>query len=924
MSVLTDEEYIRRLKQRAKNYDIINEETWEHYKDQPVPPEPLQYRRADDLMSDVSFQRDKAFNTLKKILLPTDLGAVLNELQQNDELSNFNQYAPRFIRSLKGRKQMSPTNFMNIWEKFKDELENKVYEAIGPEESKSQVDNKKEKLVQKEVEYQTLLKIYERLKTNLDKNIKNFEKKRASAPQIYGPMLSATRELKKRLEKVKKSNFELIRESINEYAGALRDRLFGSSREERDAESILDSTIEEMTNLITDTQSDLYELKEELSSELIERDSGLLKDMLKESKEIRKILNEGLKNSKSISDVIVKDYKGLERVPINEAISKLAIKKEKELLKKYDTITRTEILNKLKERENALFNLGLDEKEVELQLEVLGNQLEDKALNEIKDELEMFIEELEKKYIGAKDERREMREEKEIVRELDPEIKEIITDTNRRLKDLEKYMESGYQPKDKPVYRRPPEIVYEGAEEKEYSPEAPVLPRKAIDNHKKYFEEDISLDTLKGYLNDFNFLQKLAEEIVKPYVKGEPPEEVESATKRQFEKLIEDGKAILEIKEKEQKQAEKRGMFQSELFGALAKRKKIVDKPLDQPKAEPAEEFESPPKYQDVVNIMAKLETEIKEKERIEEEKGVSLGPQEYYRFLKSKKSHEIMPLFWGVLTEEEKAGNTFDDIIPKWGKQIGRGKPMGIIITQHYRVRGDDEIQERQIDLETGKSKNRKLVFLAPKKLGQIKEIVYRKFGDYIVGKGLLDIEMAPDKFVSDVLTLGPDNQETIRTPRENNYSKFGKYVIHLPSLSDGYINLKYKKSFGHIKRFPKKMISSKIKQLIKHILAEGQFPEDLYLSLSKKDKAQFDEIVDFSRLDNEEAVNFLKYRSQKSKDRDKDIERFDLLRGSLMAGNNSDEILRELKVLLHKMKKDKTISQTDFNELIYIMSMM
>ena len=42
--------------------------------------------------------------------------------------------------------------------------------------------------------------------------------------------------------------------------------------------------------------------------------------------------------------------------------------------------------------------------------------------------------------------------------------------------------------------------------------------------------------------------------------------------------------------------------------------------------------------------------------------------------------------------------------------------------------------------------------------------------------------------------------------------------------------------------------------------------------------------------------------------------------LRGSLMAGNNSPEIFKKIKMILIKMKNNKMISLSEFNEILNI----
>jgi len=52
-----------------------------------------------------------------------------------------------------------------------------------------------------------------------------------------------------------------------------------------------------------------------------------------------------------------------------------------------------------------------------------------------------------------------------------------------------------------------------------------------------------------------------------------------------------------------------------------------------------------------------------------------------------------------------------------------------------------------------------------------------------------------------------------------------------------------------------------------------------------------------------------------------DKLKDKFYLLRGSIMAGNNNPQLLRKFKNVLLKMKNNKLISLQEYNEILNIM---
>ena len=182
------------------------------------------------------------------------------------------------------------------------------------------------------------------------------------------------------------------------------------------------------------------------------------------------------------------------------------------------------------------------------------------------------------------------------------------------------------------------------------------------------------------------------------------------------------------------------------------------------------------------------------------------------------------------------------------------------------------------------------------------------------------------PVLIVRDELKVLPETRFP-RKPRQSkrysNYAKFGQFMLHLPSVEAGYINLKYD-SYATIKNFPKRAVSSSVRKLIHHILRDEQFPATSYADLSKNDKIQFDEIVSFARLPEDKHHDFLKYNSSKALERDRDLQRFELLKGEIGSGNNNPVHICELKLLVLKMAKDGAISAADRNEVLYSLALI
>jgi hypothetical protein len=231
-----------------------------------------------------------------------------------------------------------------------------------------------------------------------------------------------------------------------------------------------------------------------------------------------------------------------------------------------------------------------------------------------------------------------------------------------------------------------------------------------------------------------------------------------------------------------------------------------------------------------------------------------------------------------------------------------------------------------------------------SPKRSQQIRRIIIEEFrfnipvkfisnkksgsgiprGGRCCGKGIDILPNEALKIHKNIIFKGYGKvSERPKKSRSDNYASFGKYLLHLPSLYRGYLNIKYK-TYKSIKNMPKRLISNNLKSMILHILQNGQFPTYMYDNLNDKDKRYFDEVVQFVKLEGDNAIDFLNYKSSTANERDKDIQRYELLRGELMSGNNNPVIIQELKLLVWKMAKDKNISKKDMNETMYMLAML
>lgn len=138
--------------------------------------------------------------------------------------------------------------------------------------------------------------------------------------------------------------------------------------------------------------------------------------------------------------------------------------------------------------------------------------------------------------------------------------------------------------------------------------------------------------------------------------------------------------------------------------------------------------------------------------------------------------------------------------------------------------------------------------------------------------------------------------------------YLEFGKYAIHMPSLHKRVLNVKYKVSLSVVPSLPKQMISPTLADFLVDVLERKSFKLD---RLSEEDRKLFHKLA--TRAEVVRTLGMGEYHGD-----DCDVERFNLLKGSVMAGQNSPDVLRELKSYILKFMGDGRLRRTDGAQLL------
>jgi hypothetical protein len=148
----------------------------------------------------------------------------------------------------------------------------------------------------------------------------------------------------------------------------------------------------------------------------------------------------------------------------------------------------------------------------------------------------------------------------------------------------------------------------------------------------------------------------------------------------------------------------------------------------------------------------------------------------------------------------------------------------------------------------------------------------------------------------------------------KADKYLKLGKYKANKEKLLGGKLQIRSENE-NQVNNVKSQMISKNIRDILLKINKKEIIN---YSDVDKLDENEKNDLYNIGKklhiTELFEIPSTLKNQEEKLKDE------FFKLRGSIMAGNNSPEILKKFKMILIKMKNNKMISLSEFNEILNI----
>jgi Holliday junction resolvasome RuvABC DNA-binding subunit len=166
--------------------------------------------------------------------------------------------------------------------------------------------------------------------------------------------------------------------------------------------------------------------------------------------------------------------------------------------------------------------------------------------------------------------------------------------------------------------------------------------------------------------------------------------------------------------------------------------------------------------------------------------------------------------------------------------------------------------------------------------------------------------IKKSPKKQVHAVVEGVEGDEYQKFDDKTNRYIAFGKYAINMRQLKKSVLQIVYK-SLAPNPSFPSKKISSELQQYLFELLTNKKSLPALYKHVTEDEKKMFEKLAIFAGVFDK--LNLPRINSLE--DEKKEMDRFKLLHGEFVAGNDNVGIARELRNLILKFLAENRISK-------------
>jgi hypothetical protein len=142
--------------------------------------------------------------------------------------------------------------------------------------------------------------------------------------------------------------------------------------------------------------------------------------------------------------------------------------------------------------------------------------------------------------------------------------------------------------------------------------------------------------------------------------------------------------------------------------------------------------------------------------------------------------------------------------------------------------------------------------------------------------------------------------------------YHQFGNKIINKSKLDNNILMMRYKNGIN-ITKHPTKSVSKTFANIVRNMLIDKNPSYDDLDKLDEEEKSYLHEICSYCNV-----IDRFSIPTPNKNSDEKESDRFQLLIGQLKAGNNSKEMIKELKQLLIKFRTKRKLPIQEINEIL------
>ena len=158
------------------------------------------------------------------------------------------------------------------------------------------------------------------------------------------------------------------------------------------------------------------------------------------------------------------------------------------------------------------------------------------------------------------------------------------------------------------------------------------------------------------------------------------------------------------------------------------------------------------------------------------------------------------------------------------------------------------------------------------------------------------------------------------ISAVEQPSYKEFGKFCINIPHLENqDILNVKYKNCLGAIPSFKPTAVSDIFRDFIVDLLDSGKPNMRVYNQISDEERKYFQKVATAAGI-----FKGMGLPITTTDDEEKDVKRFEILRGQITAGNNNPKLLDETRKLVVRLMNADRLKKKAGLEILLELSAM